>query len=326
MQFILHKLALSPRIIGVTTRFGWRYRLWGEIMETLSAIKERLQSVGYFANDNTSQAIRAAMVLEKPLLVEGPPGVGKTAIAHALAKLSGENLLRIQCYEGIDASQLLYDYNYAKQLLMISMIKDRIHQNIASASIRKAIEKLDKEDVFWGDHFLIKRPLFQAIVPANGKKQVLLIDEVDKTEKDAEALLLEVLSEYTISIPEYGTVQASIKPTIVLTSNRSREITEALRRRCVYLYLDYPDKKTEKAIVRLHVPDVEERYLDRVVDAVHQIRELPLKHIPAVAETIEIVQLLTATQGDDSGWLNLIVKHSQDYATVKKSKIKITLP
>lgn len=294
-------------------------------METLLTIKEQMRAAGYFANDATAQAVRAAMVLEKPLLVEGPPGVGKTALAHTLARMYGEKLLRVQCYEGIDAGQLLYDYNYAKQLLMISMVKDRIHKKIATASIRKAIETLDKEDVFWGEHFLIKRPLLQAILPESGKRQVLLIDEVDKTEKDAEALLLEVLSEYTISIPEYGTVVATVKPIIVLTSNRTREITEALRRRCVYLYLDYPDQETEKAIMRLHVPHADETYLERVVSAVHKIRELPLKHIPAVAETIELVRLLIATQGDGAGWEHLIVKHPEDQHLVQKAGIEMEI-
>jgi len=290
-------------------------------MESIDQIQQRLQNSGYFANEETAQAVRAMLVLERPLLIEGPPGVGKTAVAHALAKLFDETLLRVQCYEGIEADQLLYDYNYAKQLLMISMIKDRIHEKIAQQSIRDAIETLDKEDVFWGEHFLIKRPLLQAIVPENGKRQVLLIDEVDKTEKDAEALLLEVLSEYTISIPEYGTVQASIKPIVVLTGNRTRELTEALRRRCVYLYLDYPDKETEKAIVRLHVPDADETYLQRVVDAVQKIRKLPLKHIPAVSETIEVLQLLMATNGDSAGWLNLLAKHQEDHHTIMGSDI-----
>jgi MoxR-like ATPase len=263
------------------------------------------------------------LILEKPLLVEGPPGVGKTAIAHALAKMFNEKLLRIQCYEGIDASQLLYDYNYAKQLLMISMIKDRIHKKIAKQDIREAIETLDKEDVFWGKHFLIKRPILQAIVPENEKRQVLLIDEVDKTEKDTEALLLEVLSEYTISIPEYGTIQASIKPIVVVTSNRTREITEALRRRCVYLYLDYPDKEVEKAIIRLHVPEADSVYLDRVVDAVHRIRELPLKHVPAVSETIEVIKLLMATGGEENGWLHVLIKHEKDRKTIEELGITI---
>jgi MoxR-like ATPase len=288
-------------------------------METITKIQQDLQDIGYFANDETAQAIRAMLVLERPLLIEGPPGVGKTAVAHALAKLFDQTLLRVQCYEGIEADQLLYDYNYAKQLLMISMIKDRIHDKIAQQSIREAIETLDKEDVFWGEHFLIKRPLLQAIVPENDKKQVLLIDEVDKTEKDAEALLLEVLSEYTISIPEYGTVQASIKPIVVLTGNRSRELSEALRRRCVYLYLDYPDTETEKAIVRLHVPDADETYLQRVVEAVQKIRKLPLKHIPAVSETIEVLQFLMATEGDSAGWLNLLAKHQEDIHTIMQS-------
>ena len=249
--------------------------------------------------------------------------MGKTAIAHALARLAGQKLLRVQCYEGIGPDQLLYDFNYTKQLLMISMVKDRIHQKIARQSIRKAIETLDNEDVFWGEHFLIKRPILQAIVPDDHHRQVLLIDEVDKTEKDAEALLLEVLSEYSISIPEYGTVVASIRPIVVLTSNRTREITEALRRRCVYLYLDYPDPETEMAIVRLHVPGVEENYLQRVVAAVQRIRKLQLRQIPAVAETIEVIRLLTLTSGDDSGWQHLLLKHHDDQRLVDKAGINL---
>lgn len=290
-------------------------------MQSIEELKQQLYTVGYVADDRASQAIRAALLLEKPLLVEGPPGVGKTAIAHSLARFFGEKLLRIQCYEGIGAEQLLYDYNYTKQLLMISMIKDRIQQKIARQSIRKAIETLDREDVFWGKHFLIKRPILQAILPDNNQKQVLLIDEVDKTEKDTESLLLEVLSEYTISIPEYGTVVSSVHPAVVLTSNRSREITEALRRRCVYLYIDYPDPETEKNIVRLHVADVEEKYLQRVVTTVHEIRKLPLRQIPAVAETIEVIKLLTATAGNATGWQHLLLKHHDDQLTVTEAGI-----
>ncbi len=292
-------------------------------MNTIPEIQQQLKDAQYFANEETAQAVRAALVLEKPLLIEGPPGVGKTAVAHALAKMFNETLLRVQCYEGIEADQLLYDYNYAKQLLMISMIKDRIHKKIENKSIRKAIETLDKEDVFWGEHFLIKRPVLQAIVPDNGKKQVLLIDEVDKTEKDAEALLLEVLSEYTVSIPEYGTVKATVKPVIVLTGNRTRQLTEALRRRCVYLYLDYPDMETEKAIISIHEPDADDKYLKRVVDAVQKIRKLPLKHIPAVSESIEVLRLLIAADGETGGWLNLIAKHNEDFHTVKESGINL---
>ena len=292
-------------------------------MKSIEEIKNELKEVGYFANDEIAQAVRAALVLEKPLLVEGPPGVGKTAIAHALAKLSGVSLLRVQCYEGIDSTQLLYDYNYTKQLLMISMVKDRIHSKIAKQSIRKAVETLDKEDVFWGEHFLIKRPILQAICPEDKKRQVLLIDEVDKTEKDAEALLLEVLSEYTISIPEYGTVQASVKPIVVLTSNRVREITEALRRRCVYLFIDYPSREIEKAIVSLHMPNADQTYVERVIDTVQKIRELPLKQIPAVSETIEVIRLLESTNHEIQGWENLLVKHEGDLRLVAKSKVKI---
>jgi len=292
-------------------------------MDTIKQLQHQLKEAQYFANEETAQAVRAALVLEKPLLIEGPPGVGKTAVAHALSKIFDQKLLRVQCYDGIEADQLLYDYNYAKQLLMISMIKDQIHKKIENKSIKKAIETLDKEEVFWGENFLIKRPVLQAIVPENGKKQVLLIDEVDKTEKNAEALLLEVLSEYSVSIPEYGTVKATVKPVVVLTGNRTRQLTDALRRRCVYLYIDYPDLATEKAIVNLHEPDADEAYLARVVDAVQKIRKLPLKHISAVSETIEVVKLLIAANGESDGWINLLGKHSEDIQTIKNSGIQL---
>lgn len=292
-------------------------------MDTIEQVQQQLKDARYFANKETAQALRAALVLEKPLLIEGPPGVGKTAVAHALSSMFDQTLLRVQCYEGIEVDQLLYDYNYAKQLLMISMIKDQIHKKIENKSIENAIETLDKEDVFWGAHFLIKRPVLQAIVPKSGKKQVLLIDEVDKTEKDAEALLLEVLSEYSVSIPEYGTVKATVKPVVVLTGNRTRQLTEALRRRCVYLYINYPDLETEKAIVNLHEPDADKTYLDRVVQAVQKIRKLPLKHIPAVSETIEVLRLLIAADGQPDGWVNLVGKHSEDIKTIKRSGVEI---
>ena len=206
---------------------------------------------------------------------------------------------------------------------MISMIKDRIHKTIAKSSLKDAVETLEKEDVFWGEHFLIKRPVLQAIAPEDGKKQVLLIDEIDKTEKDAEALLLEVLSEFTISIPEYGTIQAKIKPVVVLTSNRTREITEGLRRRCVYLYLNYPDAATEKAILKLHFPDADETYIERVVCAVQQIRALPLKHIPAIAETIDVLRLMLAGEKQDSAWMHLLANHIQDYDAIAQLHIEL---
>ena len=292
-------------------------------MESLEEIKSKFNSVGYFVGEEAAQAIRVALVLEKPLLIEGPPGVGKTSVAHALAEIFDEDLLRVQCYEGIGVDQLLYEYNYTKQLLMISMIKDRIHKKIAQQSIKKAIQTLDKEDVFWGEHFLIKRPVLQSLVSKHNKKRVLLIDEIDKTEKSTEALLLEVLSEYTISIPEYGTIKANLKPIVVLTSNQNRYISDTLRRRCAYLYLDYPDKEAEKNIVKLHVPEADEKYIQRVVEAIQKIRKLPLKQIPAIAETIEVIKLVQKFSSDDLGWLSLVAKHNEDKNIILKSGIKL---
>ena len=291
-------------------------------MDTLAQLKDRLHAAGYVASDEIVQALRAALVLGRPLLVEGPPGVGKTLIAHALSRLLEAPLIRIQCYEGIGPEQLLYDYNHAKQLLFISLLRDRVQQHLSDHSLGEAIRELDREaGAFWGREFLLRRPLLEAIDPADGRQRVLLIDEVDKTEADAEALLLEVLSEYTVSIPEYGTVRASQRPVVVLTGNRSRELSEALRRRCVYLYLDYPDRRTEAAILALHVPEADPDYRERVVEAVQRLRRLKLRQPPAVAEAIDVLKLLVGAHG--AGWLHVLAKHPEDRDAIRRAGIDL---
>lgn len=292
-------------------------------MDSLSDLQRQLHHAGYVANDEIVQALRAALVLDRPLLVEGPPGVGKTVIAHALSRLLDAPLIRIQCYEGIGAEQLLYDYNHAKQLLFISLLREQVQQHLQGHSLAGAIRELDREaGAFWGREFLLRRPLLEAIDPPDGRRRVLLIDEVDKTEADAEALLLEVLSEYSVSIPEFGTIQASSRPVVVLTGNRSRELGEALRRRCLYLYLDYPDRRTEAAILALHVPEADPDYRERVVDAVQRLRQLKLRQPPAVAEAIDALRLLVAAHGDS--WLHALAKHPEDRDAIRRAGIDLS--
>src|ERR1700751_6147697 len=224
--------------------------------ESVDAVREGLRSVGYLPGESTALVSFLAAKLGKPVLVEGPAGVGKTELSKALACYLGRELVRLQCYEGLDEAKALYEWNYRKQLLRI--------QAEASGTGWEAVH----EDIF-GEEFLLARPLMTAI--ASELAVVLLIDEIDKTDQEFEAMLLEVLSDFQISIPELGVIEARRQPIVVLTSNNSRELTEALKRRCLYLWLDYPDAERELEIVRLHVPELDEGLARRMVEIVHMI-------------------------------------------------------
>ncbi len=262
-----------------------------------------LGAAGYLADEPAALVSMLAQRLGKPVLVEGPAGVGKTELAKALSRATGRELVRLQCYEGLDEAKALYEWNYRKQLLRIQ----------ADGGGEEAEEVMD--DIF-AEEFLLTRPLLTAI--ASSEPVVLLIDEIDKTDQEFEAMLLEVLSDFQISIPELGVVEATTMPIVLLTSNNSRELTEALKRRCLYLWLDYPDAEREVEIIRLHEPGIDERLANRLVEVVGMVRELDLKKPPSIAESIDWARALLLLGADDidsktfSQTMSIIVKHRTD--------------
>ena len=270
-------------------------------------VQQGLQDVGYLPNDSTALVSFLAAKLGKPILVEGPAGVGKTQLAKSLAESLGRELVRLQCYEGLDEAKALYEWNYRKQLL-------RIQAEAEGAGWQEV-----QDDIF-GKEFLLERPLMTAI--ASPKPVVLLIDEIDKTDQEFEAMLLELLSDFQITIPELGRIEATTMPIVLLTSNNTRELTEALKRRCLYLWLDYPDLEHELAIVRLHAPELDEHVARRLVEVVGLVRELDLKKPPSIAESIDWARALLLLGAQDidaktfTETMSVIVKHRTDLDVV----------
>jgi len=275
-------------------------------------VREGLRSVDYLADEGIAGVVYLADRLQKPVLIEGPAGTGKTELAKSVARLTDSRLIRLQCYEGLDESKALYEWNYKKQLLRIQV--ERGEDDRASWS--------EMEENIFAEEFLLTRPLLEAI-RANDPV-VLLIDEVDRVEVETEALLLEILSDYQVSIPELGTVSATQVPLVFLTSNNSRELSEALKRRCLYLHIDYPDLAREKEIVLARVPGVTENLADQIARVVRSIRQLELKKAPSVSETLDWARtllLLGAKEIDGqqaTETLHILLKYQSDIAKAAK--------
>jgi MoxR-like ATPase len=284
---------------------------------TVDELAAALRETGYLPGARTALVSHLAVQLDKPVLVEGPAGVGKTELAKALAQVLGRDLVRLQCYEGLDEAKALYEWNYRKQLLAIQA-------RSASGDAEGAVG----DDVF-GHDFLLERPLMRAI--ASPTPVVLLIDEIDKTDQEFEAMLLELLSDFQITIPELGRIEATSQPVVLLTSNNSRELTEALKRRCLYLWLDYPELEHELAIVRGRVPGLTASFSRRIVEVIAEIRALDLKKPPSIAESIDWARALLLLGADDidqdvfRDTLSVIVKHRTDLDLVAE-RIGLRLP
>ncbi|MGA0064129.1 MAG: AAA family ATPase [Ilumatobacteraceae bacterium] len=277
--------------------------------DSVQQVRSGLRQVNYLADDGIAGVVYLAQKLGKPVLIEGPAGTGKTQLAKSVADLTGARLIRLQCYEGLDESKALYEWNYKKQLL-------RIQADKSSDSWSEV-----HDDIF-SDEFLLTRPLLEAISSVD--PVVLLVDEVDRVEVETEALLLEILSEYQVSIPELGTIKAKQIPLVFLTSNNTRELSEALKRRCLYLHVDYPDVEREKQIVMTKVPDIGENLADQLTRIVRSIRQLDLKKAPSVSETLDwarTLMLLGLDHVDEQqvkDTLHVLLKYQSDIAKAAK--------
>ena len=273
---------------------------------------ERLGATGYLTDAATATTAYLAGALEKPLLVEGPAGVGKTELAKAVGRAVGAELVRLQCYEGLDEARALYEWNYKKQLLFIQAR----HASDADLDHRTQPRE-DWDHSIFTEEFLLTRPLLTAI--RRDQPTVLLVDEVDKTDVEVEGLLLEILSDFQVTVPELGTMSAVRRPFVVLTSNASRELSEALKRRCLYLHLDYPDAAREREIIQRQVPDLDDRIVRQVVDTVGRLRDLELKKAPSIAESVDWARTLVALEIGDldeaavTRTLGAVLKHASDH-------------
>lgn len=293
-------------------------------------LKEKFQQQDYMANEEVLHTVYNAIQLNMPILIEGPAGVGKTELAKVLHKAFNLEFLRVQCYEGIDFSKVLYDFHYPKQMLTINALQGKINEELIGLSLNDSINHFGDDTNFFDDRFLLKRPLLQAI--DGDEQKVLLIDEIDKSDEEFEALLLEFLGEFSVTIPEYKTLTCNptAKPIVILTSNSKRELSEALKRRCLYLYIDYPTEEIEASIIQSKA-HVDPAFAKKVAKAVKNIREIPnLKQRPSIAEAITWAQTLLINLGDLSFnldhrnqinlTLNTLAKNKRDLELIKSSQ------
>ncbi|WP_299977240.1 MoxR family ATPase [uncultured Pseudoteredinibacter sp.] len=292
-------------------------------------LQEAFEKRGYICSDSIATAVYLACHLQKPILVEGPPGVGKTELAKVTAEYLAAPLIRMQCYEGLDEAKALYEWKYGKQLLYTQVLKDQLGDVMRGArGLDESVERLHSfGDIFYSEQFLETRPLLQALREPDGA--VLLIDEIDKSDQEFEAFLLELLSDYQVSIPEIGTVKAKSKPIVFLTSNNTRELGDALKRRCLHLHIPFPETALENQIIASQVPDMDGSLRDQLVDFVHELRQMALKKVPAISESIDWARALLLLNVDslDEKWvrdtLSLLLKYQDDIEIVEPELRKI---
>jgi MoxR-like ATPase len=290
-------------------------------------VKRALTGQQYIASDDIATVMYLADKLGKPVLAEGPAGVGKTELAKAYAGATGRRLIRLQCYEGLDESKALYEWEYAKQMLYTQLLRDKLSDMLSNVgTLREAADRLGAEEsVFFSERFLLARPLLQALT--SDEPVVLLIDEIDRADAEFEAFLLEILSDFQVSVPELGTIKARHMPTVVLTSNNTRELSEALKRRCLYLFVDYPTQEAELAIVRMRVPELNAKLAQQAVEVVQNLRQMDLKKAPSVSETIDWARALVMLNADTldkdvlQNTLTVLLKHESDVNKAKRQMV-----